>query len=562
MVSLNEIPYKIALYIRVSTEEQAESPEGSIKNQEERLRRTVRDKIEDGSDAEIVGVFIDAGLSGKDTNRPQLQKMLARIRRGEINLVMVTELSRLSRNTKDFGEMWEVFHQYKCEFHSLREKFDTTNAAGEMMLHMMINFAQFERRQTAERIAASFRVRAERGLYNGGCVPLGYRIPEDKSGKLLVHEEEAEIVRTAFKAFLDRESLSLAVTWLNENNIRFNRKMIGGGRPRTGHFLFESLHKILRNKAYIGIRVYRTNEGLKETKAAWPAIVDDITFQRVQEILTKNYRRKKPATPNRYPYQLTSLIVCGVCGDRLCGKSAWGKRKKIPYYEHSWISKIQNALPEKVYTCKPHRIPGTIAETIVWREVESVLTNPKVAEDLILEAKAIHARFDNSSEIDRLKNKIYGVTAQLDALTERLSLLPMEVSAEPIFKHMKKLELQKQDLEAKHYEMKNQGVAQDLPVSLSKYDEFVKAITTWKPNETPTPEQKRKVIERLVDKIEIYPDEIKISFIMGSSKIERELTLIGSLSNPVKTVTKPLEKYLKTQCSTSLTVGGGGSPSP
>lgn len=363
-------------------------------------------------------------------------------------------------------------------------------------------------------------------------------------------------MRTAFKAFLTRGSLSAAATWLNENNFRLNRKMIGGGRPRTGHFLFESLQKILRNKAYVGIRVYRTNEGLKETKAAWPAIVDDITFERVQEILTKNYRRKKPTKPNRYPYQLTSLIVCGVCGDRLCGKSAWGKRKKIPYYEHSWTSKIQNALPEKVYTCKPHRIPGTIAENIVWREVEAVLTNSRVAEDLILEAKAIHAKFDNSNEIDRVKNKIYGVTAQIDALTERLSQLPMEISAEPIYKQMKKLELQKQDLEAKHYEMKNHGATQDLPVSLSKYEEFLKAITTWNKNETPTPEQKQKVIEKLVDKIEIYPDEIKISFVMGSSKIERELTLIGSLSNSVKTVTKPLAKYLKPQCSTSLTVGG------
>jgi site-specific DNA recombinase len=142
MSKIKKPEFKIAFYVRVSTEEQAQSPEGSIKNQEERLRRVVRERVEDGENAEIVGVFVDPGLSGKDTKRPELQRMFAMIRKREINLVIVSELSRLSRNTKDFCEMWEFFQEHDCEFTSLREKFDTTTAAGEMMLHMMMNFAQ------------------------------------------------------------------------------------------------------------------------------------------------------------------------------------------------------------------------------------------------------------------------------------------------------------------------------------------------------------------------------------------------------------------------------------
>jgi len=88
--------FKIAIYVRVSTEEQAENPEGSIRNQEERLRQTVRYQQDMGKSCEVGGVFIDAGLSAKDMNRPALQRLLKAVREGQVNQVMVTELSRLS----------------------------------------------------------------------------------------------------------------------------------------------------------------------------------------------------------------------------------------------------------------------------------------------------------------------------------------------------------------------------------------------------------------------------------------------------------------------------------
>ena len=161
MEEINQQLFKCALYVRVSTEEQAENPEGSIRNQEERLRQTVRHQQEMGRSYEIAGVFVDAGLSAKDMNRPALQRLLKAVERGDVNLVMVTELSRLSRSTKDFEHMWEFFNSKGCEFHSLRESFDTTTAAGVLMLKSFANFAEFERKQTAERISASFKIRAE-----------------------------------------------------------------------------------------------------------------------------------------------------------------------------------------------------------------------------------------------------------------------------------------------------------------------------------------------------------------------------------------------------------------
>lgn len=99
---------RISFYIRVSTEEQASNPEGSIKNQEERLRMAVKLKNMEGHFGDIVSVYIDRAKSGKDTNRPELQKLLMAIRKRETNLVMVSELSRISRSIKDFSEIWQL----------------------------------------------------------------------------------------------------------------------------------------------------------------------------------------------------------------------------------------------------------------------------------------------------------------------------------------------------------------------------------------------------------------------------------------------------------------------
>ena len=109
--------YKIAFYIRVSTEEQAKNLEGSIKNQKERLFQAVKLKNMDSNFGEVSGVYIDRAKLGKDTNRPELQKMLMDIQEGRINLVMASELSRISRSIKDFSEIWEMMKKNNCDFY-------------------------------------------------------------------------------------------------------------------------------------------------------------------------------------------------------------------------------------------------------------------------------------------------------------------------------------------------------------------------------------------------------------------------------------------------------------
>ena len=514
-------PHKIALYVRVSTEEQAENPEGSIRNQEERLRATVNLKNMEGAFGDIVAVFIDRARSGKDTNRPELQRLLAAIRRHEIDLVMVSELSRLSRSIKDFSEIWELMRANGCGFHSLRENFDTTTAAGEMVLYTVANIAQFERRQVSERVSANFQARAARGLYNGGVLPLGYRLIPEKPGFLEIDPEPAETVRMAFHAFLREGTLSTAAKWLNANGHKVKRETQGGNhRPRIGHFTVDNLHWILTNKSYLGVRRYKVRGETKETKAAWPAIIEEQIFNQVQAQLKANHRRKKPESESRYPYQLTGILECANCKEGLVGKSAHGNSGKVPYYEHGWSTKKQGCLLKPVFDCKPFRLPARKLEPALWEKVHDLLTQPKMAEELIGIANRIHKERTQNSESKRLQEKIRSLGGQLEVLAGRLAQLPKTVSAAPIFKQMERIEAAKAEEEKRLNEIQRNEPMRDIPVSLKTYQSFLTGLADLAQDPTAP---KGKIIKALVHKVEITPEGFRAHFYVGRDYIEGEL---------------------------------------
>ena len=509
------IPLSIALYIRVSTEEQASNPEGSIKSQEQRLRQHVEFKNLDSNFGSITSIFIDRGKSGKNTTRPELQRLLKAIREKEINFVLVTELSRLSRSIKDFSEIWELMRTVGCGFQSLREQFDTTTAAGEMVLYTMANLAQFERKQTSERISANFKARAERGLSNGGSTPLGYRCDPEKRGYLFIVEDEAKIVETAFKTFLHEGSLSKAGVSLNSRGYRLpKRRENGNRRARLGHFTIDNLHDILKNPAYMGKRKAVINGQTTLVKAVWEPIVSEELFNRTQDLLKKNYRRHKSHSPERFPYQLSSLLFCKTCGDRLCGKTAHGRIGKVAYYEHSWSVRRQACLNKKIFFCKPNRILAKTVETHVWEKIQELLSQPRMAEYLITKAKEKHQNQAHITEQDRLRNKLSGILEQIEALAEHLSKIPKGISPTPIFDQMRKLESLKSETEKEIGVLSQSGVMIDEPSPLKDYQAYLSAIS--KMAELPDSALlKSKIIKLLIAKIELLPAGFRLHYFVG-----------------------------------------------
>ena len=535
--------HKIGLYVRNSDPKQ-DTPEGTIKNQEARLRQYIDLRNMSGSFGEIVQVYVDRSLSAKDMNRPAMQQLLLDISRRKINMVAVSELSRITRNMKDFGEVWELLREYKCGFLSLRENVDTSNAAGEMVMFMLANIAQFERKQTSERVAANCKARASRGLYNGGTVPLGYRLMPKKKGYLEVDPERSETVKAAFKYFLKYETLSRTAKKLNEDGIKINRLVQGGGRySRLDFFTVDNLHNILTNKTYKGIKTYRDGEKRREVKAVWEAIIEPTQFDRVQEILGKNRTKKKPFVVQRYPYILSGLTSCIHCEDVMCGKSAHGKRQKYGYYEHGWASKRGSTLTASTFKCDPHRVPATKLEKVVLDHIYRLMKSPKLARGIIEEAQKIHAQDGSHKEIKRLQAKVSGYNSNLEALAERLSELPKGVSASIIYKQMEKLETAKKEaLERVSVLRRESGGFRELPADFKSYQSFLKLVSKTLEEKT-DPEVKARIIKRLVHKVEVGVDKVKIHYYAGEDFLQRA---VGDMQEQVISGEFPSKSYPKT----------------
>ena len=517
---------RVGLYIRVSTEEQASNPEGSIKSQEQRLRQHLAMKNEDTYLGEVAHVFIDRARSGKDTNRPELQRMLAMIRAGEIHLVMASELSRLSRSIKDFSSIWELMQQHNCGFLSLRENFDTTTAAGEMVLYTVANIAQFERKQCSERISANFLARAERGLFNGGSLPLGYAVDPEKRGHLIIVNDEAMIVKEAFRAFLDQGCLSKACKSLNDRGIRLTRlRKCGGNRSRLGHFTFDNLYNLLTNRAYMGVRIYHDKKGEEQlTSACWDPIIAPEIFERVQTLLKENRYRHKSQSSTRFPYIFSGKVICGQCGDRLPGKSAHGNYGKIAYYEHGWAVKRQACLNKKVFTCLPHRILAKILEPVVWEDIAKVLTHPVEAQKIIEAAKKHHNSKGHIAAADKMKMQIRDIELQTEALAEHLTKIPKGVSPAPIFAQMERMEGIKTELLRELDRILKEGHLLDPPASLANYESFLeklRGILALSGEEMAT--LKTKLVRMMVHKVIVYPAEVKIQYKVGSTSLRQGL---------------------------------------
>jgi len=163
---------------------------------------------------------------------------------------------------------------------------------------------------------------------------------------------------------------------------------------------------------------------------------------------------------------------------------------------------------EKIYNCDPHRIPAQIAEELVWKDVEELLTG-KLASVLLASVMKTSEKKQHSFEIERLKNKAYSINAQVDSLTLRLAELPKEVSAAPIYKQMEKLEGDKKHLELQILKLRDEELDRELPTDGFTYEKLLDVFRNLKESGLTTA-KKQRILTSLVERIEIFPDRLEI----------------------------------------------------
>src|SRR5215218_10155213 len=180
-------PLRCAIYTRVSTDHGLEQDFNSLHAQREAAEAYVKSQAPEGWRL-IKESYDDGGVSGGSLDRPALQRLLASIRSGLIDVVVVYKVDRLTRSLADFAKLVELFDTESVSFVSVTQSFNTTSSMGRLTLNMLLSCAQFERDVTGERIRDKIAASKRKGLWVGGIVPLGYRV---RNRKLVIHNEEA-----------------------------------------------------------------------------------------------------------------------------------------------------------------------------------------------------------------------------------------------------------------------------------------------------------------------------------------------------------------------------------
>jgi DNA invertase Pin-like site-specific DNA recombinase len=235
---------RCAIYTRKSSEEGLEQAFNSLDAQREACEAYIRSQKHEGW-SRLAARYDDGGLSGGTLERPALQQLLADIRDGKVDLIVVYKVDRLTRPLAHFAKIVEILDAHGVSFVSVSQQFNPATSMGRLTLNMLLSFAQFEREVTGERIRDKFAASRRKGMWMGS-VPLGYVV---QNRKLVVEEAEAERVRHIYRRYAELGSvLSL------QDHLAAEGILSKAGRLLSRGALFH----LLRNRVYRGEVVHKS----------------------------------------------------------------------------------------------------------------------------------------------------------------------------------------------------------------------------------------------------------------------------------------------------------------
>jgi DNA invertase Pin-like site-specific DNA recombinase len=315
---------RCAIYTRKSSEEGLEQEFNSLAAQCEACEAFIRSQRNEGWVLARTR-YDDGGFSGGNLERPALQHLLADIRAGRIDIVVVYKVDRLTRSLADFARLVEIFDAQGASFVSVTQQFNTTSSMGRLTLNVLLSFAQFEREVTGERIRDKIAASKKKGMWMGGNVPLGYDANERT---LVINPAEAETVRHIFALYRELGCVRRVKEEADRLGLRTKcsttaNRIERGGKPFSrGH-----LYTLLSNQIYTG-RIAHKGE---LHPGQHPALIDDQTWSAVRDQLaanTSDHRRRAKAAE---PSLLTGLLV-DARGGRLTPSHAVKQGRRYRYY--------------------------------------------------------------------------------------------------------------------------------------------------------------------------------------------------------------------------------------
>ncbi|MEQ8169770.1 MAG: recombinase family protein [Candidatus Eremiobacterota bacterium] len=462
---------RVAIYIRVSTQEQAEAGY-SVPEQKEKLINHCK-----AQGWMIYDIYIDPGYSGENLARPALQKLISEVE--NFDIVLVYRLDRLSRRVLDACRfIEEIFQSNHITFVSLTESINTATPNGLMIFHMIASVAQNERMTIKERLKMGKEGRAKEGLYHGSGTPIGYDYIE---GKLIINEYEALQVREIYYLYLQGHGTRKIAEILRSK----------GYKHKKGSWIHgSSVVNVLKNPIYTGQIRHKNSifQGQHEP------IISKETFNQVKAIRrNRKSMNTKVYTPNSL---LSGMLFCGFCGGRYAIRLGCDRTKTKNYRYYTCYSRNGTRHMVKDPNCKnkiwrEENLDSIIEKKILHLSIEEFKVKSPEKKEPVREKKIIEKRIEDlNKKINKLLD-LYQVdsTAEIKEIGERIRNL-----------HEEKKALE-ETLEGYKEEKK--------PVIINKeFKNFINAVPdAWKNSSL---QEKRKILEILIEKVVVKNEEIKI----------------------------------------------------
>lgn len=474
---------EVAAYTRVSTLEQSQHG-SSLEAQEARIRAWALAR-----DAQIVRVYNDDGYSGKNTNRPAFRRMLDDLAAGDFDCIVVSRLDRLTRKQRDFYNLLDEAERHNVSIATADQHVDTSTPAGRLLRGMLLEVATFERELIGERVREVMQRRAERGLWNGARVPLGYRhVPESKS--IEPDPATAPLVKEIFERYAGGESSDAIARAFNDLGRRTSKRQV---------------LTVLRNATYIGAMPWKG----KVYPSTHQPLIEPALFEAVQRRLAANGQLQPGPrqTAKRYDYILDGILYCGVCGKHLTTSSARAKGQRYPYYRCTGETQKLG--------CRQRPINAQVLDSFVVDRILETALNPgtlRRAQELY-DARTDEARQRIEEQLAFARSELRDVESRRENcvdLAQRGMVAPenqAEWNAE-----LAKLSKIRDNLRLRKEALEDELAAQDRARGdQPPLEDVIQDVAERLKNEDAA-RQRRALVRSIVSRVNYSPDEIEITY--------------------------------------------------
>lgn len=530
---------KFAIYCRKS---KFTGKGDSIETQIEKCKGYIALNFDITDDSEFI-IYIDEGFSGKNTKRPDYQKMMKACHNHEIKAIVCYKLDRISRNTIDFSLLLEELKELKIDFISATQPFNTTDPTGEAMIKITSVFADLERKLLAERVRDNMLSLAKTGRWLGGTTPLGYqsievKTPVDIDGKirtayrLNTREEEVPIVHLIFNKFIEFNSLTKTETFLLNNHIktrndknfsRFGLKAIlsnpvyAAADEETLKY-FTDLGTIIYNDSSEfdgkhGLMVYnKTDQSTSKSHtlheySEWVVsigkhkpMITGKEWIKVQKLLElnkpKNYHKPKSNTS-----LLSGILVCGHCGSYMRPKA---NRRLDENGNKTYSYLCETKEKSRRHLCNITNPQGNLLDEMVCDKVKRLAKHEdkgKFYEQIKTAKKQLMTSGkSNVTELDILQKSHKDTEKKINNLVQTLSKTTYGSAANYIQDEIETLHKEKLQIEEKIHTLNE--LLQHQNDILVTFDMMIKKLSSFSESfDMMSVEEKRNVLRVLVDKV-------------------------------------------------------------